>query len=243
MALVKHDKAGYVLFQAQTWISRSSNMPVSLVLTSPGPSQNPVGLQQPPGYSMSHQPTYNPMQAKAPAPPGPGQYPSWPHPPLTSYSAPPGPPSLIRPPLGTPPSHTPPQSASPSPGPRMPPAQATPPPAAVSSSSYYSKPQQPQPMAPAWQYNTAPPPMGPPTSIGTPPRGNNVNPSLRSTAPLPPSSAAYSSAPPANVSHSATQPSGPGMPPTSAHGFTQQGKNTKAHTPSSCLKSFHFTNK
>ncbi|XP_070839101.1 protein transport protein Sec24A isoform X2 [Chaetodon trifascialis] len=203
-----------------------------------GPSQNPVALQQLPGvsYSMTHQPPYNPMQAKAPSPPGPGLYPSGPYqpvppvssyqpgPPLSSYPTPPGQPLLTRPPLGGPPSHTPPQSASPSPGPRLPPAQATPPPP-VSSSSYYSNPQQPQPMAPAWQYNTAPPPLGPPTSMNTPPRGpvaNHVNPAASSAAP-PPSSAAYSSAPPAHVSHSATQPLGPRMPPTSAHGYTQPG--------------------
>ncbi|XP_018547272.1 protein transport protein Sec24A [Lates calcarifer] len=210
-----------------------------------GPSQNPVALQQLPGvsYGMTHQPTYNPMQAKAPAPPGPGLYPSGayqpippvssyqPGPPLTSYPAPPGQPLLTRPPLGIAPSHTPPQSASPSPGPRLPPAQATPPPPAVSSSSYYPNPQQPQPMAPSWQYNTAPPPMGPPASMSTPPRGpvgNHVNPASSATLPPPPplssAAAAYSSAPPpAHVSHSATQPPGPGMPPTSLHGYTQPG--------------------
>uniref|UniRef100_UPI0037E79175 protein transport protein Sec24A isoform X2 n=1 Tax=Semicossyphus pulcher TaxID=241346 RepID=UPI0037E79175 len=206
-----------------------------------GPSQNPAALQQLPGvnYGMPHQPTYNPMQAKAPAPPGPGLYPAGqyqpvplaspyqPGPPLTSYPATQGQPLLTRPPMSGPPSHTPPQSASPSPGPRLPPAQATPPPPPVSSSSYYQNPQQPQPMAPTWQYNTAPPPMGTPTSMSTPPRGlvaNHVNPAVSSTAPPPPmSSAAYSSAPPAHVSHSATQPPGPGMPPTSLHGYTQPG--------------------
>ncbi|XP_070699471.1 protein transport protein Sec24A [Pempheris klunzingeri] len=204
-----------------------------------GPSQNPVSLQQLPGvsYGMTHQPTYNPMQAKAPAPPGPGLYPSGPYqpvppvssyqpgPPPTSYPAPLGQPLLTRPPMGGPPSHTPPQSASPSPGPRLPPAQATPPPPAVSSSSYYSNPQQMQPMAPAWQYNTAPPPMGPPTSTSTLPHGpmaNHVNPAATSTVP-PPSSADYSSAPPAHVSHSATQPPRPGMTPSSLHGYTQPG--------------------
>ncbi|XP_037605125.1 protein transport protein Sec24A isoform X1 [Sebastes umbrosus] len=204
-----------------------------------GPSQNPVALQQLPGvsYGMTHQPTYNPMQAKAPAAPGPGLYPSGPYqpappvcsyqpgPPLTSYPAPPGQSLLTRPLMGGPPSHTPPQSASP--GPRLPPAQATPPPPAVSSSSYYPNPQQPQPVAPAWQYNAAPPQMGPPTSISTPPRGpvaNHVNPAASSTAPPPPpSSAAYSAAPPAHVSHSVTQPQGPGMPRTSLHGYTQPG--------------------
>ncbi|XP_051256573.1 protein transport protein Sec24A isoform X2 [Dicentrarchus labrax] len=223
-----------------------------------GPSQNPVALQQLPGvsYGMTHQPNYSPMQAKAPAPPGPGLYPSGPYqpvppvssyqpvppvssyqpvppvssyqpgPPLTSYPASPGQPLLTRPPMGGLPSHTPPQSASPSPGPRLPPAQATPPPPSVSSSSYYQNPQQPQPMAPSWQYNTAPPPMGPPASMSTPPRGpvaNHVNPAVSSTAPPPPSSAVYTSAPPAHVSHSATQPPGPRMPPTSAHGYTQPG--------------------
>ncbi|XP_022618156.1 protein transport protein Sec24A isoform X5 [Seriola dumerili] len=203
-----------------------------------GPSQNPVALQQLPGvsYGMTHQPAYNPMQAKAPAPPGPGLYPSGayqpvppvssyqPGPPLTSYPASPGQPLLTRPPMGGPPSHTPPQSASPSPGPRLPPAQATPPPPAASSGSYYSNP--PQPVAPAWQYNTAPPPMGPPSSMSTPPRGpvaNHVNPASSSAVLPPPSSAAYSSAPPAHVSHSATQPPGPRMPPTSLHGYIQPG--------------------
>ncbi|TMS14558.1 Protein transport protein Sec24A [Larimichthys crocea] len=205
-----------------------------------GPSQNPVGLQQLPGvsYGMTHQPTYNPMQAKAPAPPGPGLYPSGPYqpappvssyqpvPPLASYPSPPGQPLLTRPPMGGPPPHTPPQSASPSPGPRLPPAHGTPPPPAVSSSSYYPNPQQPQPMAPAWQYSAAPPPMGPPTSMSAPPRGpvaNHVNPAASSTVPPPPSSAAYSPAPPALLSHSATQPPGPRMPPISAHGYTQPG--------------------
>uniref|UniRef100_A0A3B5B0W1 Protein transport protein Sec24A-like n=1 Tax=Stegastes partitus TaxID=144197 RepID=A0A3B5B0W1_9TELE len=203
-----------------------------------GPSQNPVALQQLPGvsYGMTHQPTYNPMQAKVPPPPGPGLYPSAPYqpvppvssyqpgPPLTSYPPSPGQPLLPRPPMSGPPSHTPPQSASPSPGPRMPPAQATPPPPAVSSSSYYPNPQ--QPMAPAWQYNTAPPPMGPPTSISTPPRGpvaNHVNPAASLAEPLPPSSAAYSSTPPPRMSQSVTQPPGPGMPPTSMLGYTQPG--------------------
>ncbi|KAM3601432.1 uncharacterized protein V6R79_012827 [Siganus canaliculatus] len=210
-----------------------------------GPSQNPVAVQQLPGvsYGMTHQPTYNPMQAKAPAPPGPGLYPSGPYqpippsssyqpgPPPTSYPAPLGQTLLARPPLGAPPSHTPPQSASPSPGPRLPPAQATPPPPAVSSSSYYPNPQ--QPMAPAWQYSAAPPTMGPPASMSTPPRGpmaNHVNPAASSAAPPPPppSSAAYSSAPPPHASHSAPQPPGPGVLPTSAQGYSQQGG---AHPP------------
>ncbi|KAM7398352.1 hypothetical protein PAMA_006317 [Pampus argenteus] len=207
-----------------------------------GPSQNPVAMQQLPGvsYGMTHQPTYNPMQAKAPAPPGPGLYPSGPYqpippvssyqhgPPLTSYQAAPGQPLLTRPPMGVAPSHTPPQSASPSPGPRHPPAQATPPPPAVSSSSYYLNPQQqpaPSTMAPAWQYNTSPPPMGPSTSMSSSPRGpvaNHVNPRASLRAP-PPSSAPYSSAPPAPLSQSTTQPPRPGMPPTSLHGYIQQG--------------------
>ncbi|KAK5858864.1 hypothetical protein PBY51_002977 [Eleginops maclovinus] len=204
-----------------------------------GPSQNPVALQQLPGvsYGMTHQPTYNPVQAKAPAPLGPGLYPSGPYQPappvgsyqpgptLTSYPAPPGQPLMTRPLLGAPPSHTPPQSASP--GPRLPPPQATPPPPAVSSSNYYPNPQQPQHMPPAWQYNNTPPPMGPASSMGTPPHGamaNHVNPAASLTAPLlPPSSAAYSSAPAAHVSHSGAQPPGPGMPPTSLHGYIQPG--------------------
>ncbi|XP_042287324.1 protein transport protein Sec24A isoform X2 [Thunnus maccoyii] len=209
-----------------------------------GPSQNPVAMQQLPGvsYGMTHQPTYNPMQAKAPAPLGPGLYPSGPYqpvppvssyqqgPPPSSYPAAPGQQLLTRPPMGVAPSHTPPQSASPSPGPRLPPAQATPPPPAVSSSNYYANPQQQQqqqqqPMPPAWQYNTSPPPMGPPSSMSASPRGpvaNHVNPATSVRAP-PPSSAPYSAAPPAPVSLSATQPPGPGMPPTSLHGYIQPG--------------------
>ncbi|KAK2828080.1 hypothetical protein Q5P01_019114 [Channa striata] len=207
-----------------------------------GPSQNPAALQQLPGvnYGMTHQPTYNPMQAKALAPPGPGLYPSGayqpvppvtsyqPGHPLTSYPAPPNQPLLNRSPLAVPPSHTPPMSASPSPspGPRLPPVQATPTPPPVSSSSYYPGPQQLQPVAPAWQYNTAPPPMGTPTSVSTPPRGpvaNHVNPGASLTGPPPPSSAAYSSAPPAHPPHSASQPPAPGLPPTSLHAYTQPG--------------------
>uniref|UniRef100_G3N9B6 Uncharacterized protein n=2 Tax=Gasterosteus aculeatus TaxID=69293 RepID=G3N9B6_GASAC len=135
-----------------------------------GPSQNPVAPHQLPGigYGSTPQPTYDPMQAKAAPPPGPpGPYPVCsyrPGAPFVSYPPPSGQSMLTRPMMGGPPSHTPPQSASP--GPRPPPAQATPPPA-VSSSSYYTNPQQ----APAWQYNTAPPPTGAPTSISTPPRG------------------------------------------------------------------------
>ncbi|XP_026183967.1 protein transport protein Sec24A [Mastacembelus armatus] len=206
-----------------------------------GPSQNPAALQQLPGvnYGVTHQPAYNPMQAKAPAPPGPGLYPSGayqpvppvssyqPGPTFTSYPSPVGQPLLTRPPVGGPPSHTPPQSASPSPGPRLPPAQATPPPPAVSSSSYYPNPQQLQPMAPAWQYNTAPPPMGPSSSMSAPPRGpvaNHVNPVATSTVlPPPPSSGAFSSAPPGHMSHTTTQSSGPGTPPSSLHAYTQPG--------------------
>ncbi|XP_013873859.1 protein transport protein Sec24A isoform X2 [Austrofundulus limnaeus] len=197
-----------------------------------GPSQNPVALHQPLGvnYDMNHQPAYNPMQAKAPAPPGPGLYPSGPYqpvPPVSFYQPDPsfpGQPLLSRPPLGGLPSHTPPQSASPSPGPRIPPAQATPPPPSVSSSGYYANPQ--QPMAPTWQYNTAVPPMGAATSVNTPPRGpltNHVNPTVSLAAPSPLSSAAYSSAPPPKMSSSPAQISGPGVPPTSMHGFTQPG--------------------
>ncbi|KAK5887817.1 hypothetical protein CesoFtcFv8_016382 [Champsocephalus esox] len=205
-----------------------------------GPLQNPVAVQQLPGgsYGMTQQPTYNPMQAKAPAPLGPGLYPSGPYqtappvssyqhaPPVSSYQpAPPGQPLMTRPLLGGPPSHTPPQSASP--GPRLPPPQATPPPPAMSSSNYYPNPQQPQHMPPAWHYKNAPPPMGSPSSMGTPPHGamaNHVYPAASSTAPLlPPSSAAYSSAPAAHVSHSGAQPPGPGSPPTSLHGYIQPG--------------------
>lgn len=228
-------------FNKSTTTCRVCNMPTFIVLSSPGPSQNPAGLQQPPGmnYGMIYQPTYNPMQAKAAAPLGPGLYPSGTYqpvppvsssqsgPPLTSYPAPPGQPLLTRPPMGSTPSHTPPQSASPVP--RLPHAQVTPPLSAVSSSSYYPNSQQPQPMVSAWQYNTAPMPMGPPTSVSTPPRGplaNHVNPAASSVVPRTPS-AAYSAGPTAHVSTGATQPPGPGMPPTSAHGFIQQGKNTK----------------
>ncbi|KAM9729606.1 protein transport protein Sec24A isoform 2-T2 [Menidia menidia] len=200
-----------------------------------GPSQNPVALQQMPGvtYGMTHQPAYNPMQPKATASPAPGLYPSGPYQPVppvsayqpgplpSSYPSPPGQPLLSRPPILGPPSHTPPQSASPSPGPRLPPAQATPPPPAVSTTSYYPNPQ--QPMAPAWQYNTATPPVGPATSISSHPRGpvaNHVNPAPSMISPPPPSSAAYSSAP---TAHSTTQLSGPGIPLAATHGYTQPG--------------------
>ncbi|XP_053296829.1 protein transport protein Sec24A isoform X3 [Pleuronectes platessa] len=182
-------------------------------------------MQQLPGvnYGMTHQPIYNPMQSKAPAPPGPGLYPSGAYQPIppvssyqpgqppTSYPAPLGQPLLTRPLMGVPPSQTPPQSASPSPRPSL--ARATPPPPAASSSSYYPNPQQLQPMAPSWQYNTGPPPMGPPTSTSTPPRGpvaNHVNPS--SSSPVPPS-------PLSSVAYS----SGPGMPPTTLQGYNQPG--------------------
>ncbi|XP_008330546.1 protein transport protein Sec24A isoform X3 [Cynoglossus semilaevis] len=208
---------------------------------SNGPSQNPVAIQQLPGvsYGMTHQPPYNPMQAKAPVAPGPGLYHSGyppvssyqPGPQLASYSTPPGQPLLTRPQIAGPPLHTPPQSASPSPGPRMPLAQATPPPPAVSSSSYYSNLQQPQPNAQPWQYNPVPAPMGtppPPNSMSSPPRGpvaNHLNPPSSSTAPPPPpsSSTAYSLPQQAYGSHSVTQPPGPGIPPTSLHGYNQPG--------------------
>lgn len=200
---------------------------------------------------MNHQSAYNPMEAKAPAPPGPGHYPSGPYQPappvsfyqpdptVASYPSAPGQPLLSRPPLGSLPSHTPPQSASPSPGPRIPPAQATPPPPAVSSSGYYPNPQ--QPMAPTWQYNTATPPMGAVPSVSTPPRGpltNHVNPTVRLAAPSPLSSAAYSSAPPPKLFNSPAQNSGPGVAPTSMHGYTQPGRNTKASLMAKLVISF-----
>ncbi|MEQ2208855.1 hypothetical protein XENOCAPTIV_017593 [Xenoophorus captivus] len=152
------------------------------------------------------------MQAKAPAPPGPGLYPSGPFqpiPPVGSYQPSPelssypsalGQPLLSRPLVGGHPSYTPPLSASP--GPRLPPAQATPPPPAVTSASYYPNP--PQPMAPAWHYNAAATPMGPASSMSTPPRGpvaNHVNPTVSLAAP----------SPPPHMSHSTAQPSGPGL--------------------------------
>ncbi|XP_068456897.1 protein transport protein Sec24A isoform X3 [Clinocottus analis] len=215
---------------------------------SNGPSQNPVAPQQPPGvgYGMTHQPTYHPMQAKATPPHGhPGLYPSGPYqpitpvcsyqpgPPLTSHPAASGQSLLTRPLMGGPPSHTPPQSASP--GPRLPHAQATPLAPAVSSGSYYTNPQQPQPMAPAWQYNTAPPSMGPPTNISTPPRGpaaSHVHPAASSAGPPPPSSTAYSPAPPPpHVPHSVAQPPGPGMPRTPQHGYIQPGPAPPPMTP------------
>ncbi|KAM6906960.1 protein transport protein Sec24A isoform 2-T2 [Xenentodon cancila] len=183
---------------------------------------------------MTHQPVYNPVQAKAPVPSGPGMYSPGPYqgvppvssyqpgPPPTSYPSVSGQPLYSRPPIGALSSHTPPHSASPSPGPRLPPAQATPPPPAVSSSGYYPNPQ--QPMISAWQYNTATPPMGPATSMSTPARGlvaNHLN-TAASAAGLapPPSPAAYSSAAPP---HGTAQLSGPGIPSTSMHGYTQPG--------------------
>ncbi|XP_034062334.1 LOW QUALITY PROTEIN: protein transport protein Sec24A [Gymnodraco acuticeps] len=198
-----------------------------------GPSQNPVAVQQLPGgsYGMTQQPTYNPMQAKAPCTPRPwNSTPLGPTnllPPVSSYQpAPPGQPLMTQTAVGRSSiPHPPPSPASP--GPRLPPPQATPPPPAMSSSNYYPNPQQPQHMPPTWQYNNAPPPMGSPSSMGTPPRGamaNHVYPAASSTAPLlPPSSAAYSSAPAAHVSHSGAQPPGPGSPPTSLHGYIQPG--------------------
>ncbi|XP_061659853.1 protein transport protein Sec24A [Syngnathoides biaculeatus] len=187
-----------------------------------GPSQNPVGVQQLPAvnYGVMPQPGYNPMQAKAPAPQGPGLYPSGPYqhiPPVSSYQpgvppasypAPPGQPHLTRPPLGGP---TPPHSASPSPGPRLPPPQGTPPPPIASTSGYYPNPQHQQPplMAPAWQYNSAPPPMGPPGPMSTQLRGPATN---HVTPPAP-----YSSTRSPSMSHNAVQP------PTSQQGYGQPG--------------------
>ncbi|XP_061747368.1 protein transport protein Sec24A isoform X1 [Nerophis ophidion] len=193
-----------------------------------GPSQNPVGVQQLPGvnYSMTHQPAYNPMQAKAPASHAPGLYPSGPYqhlppvssyqpgPPTTSYHAPLGQPQVTRPPLGGPMSHTPPQSASPSPGPRLPPVHGTPPPPAVSYGGYYSNPQQP-PMASQWQNNSAPPPTGPPVSSNVPPRGMPPN---HMSPPGP-----YSSAVSPSGSLNPMQPQHTGAPPTSLQGYSQPG--------------------
>ncbi|XP_054611063.1 protein transport protein Sec24A isoform X2 [Dunckerocampus dactyliophorus] len=201
-----------------------------------GPSQNPIGVQQLPGvnYGMTHQPAYNPMQAKAPAPTAPGLYPSGSYqhiPPAssylpgqapTSYPAPLSQPQLTRPPPGGPVSHIPPQSASssPSPGPRLPPAQGTPPPPAVSSSGHYSnfqqQQQQQQPsVTPQWQYNLAPPPTGPSPSINTPPRGPVPN---HVSTPGP-----YSPALSPSMSHNAMQPPRTGAPPTSLQGYNQPG--------------------
>ncbi|XP_077448833.1 protein transport protein Sec24A isoform X2 [Stigmatopora argus] len=146
-----------------------------------GPSQNPLGVQQLPAvnYGMTHQHNYNPMQAKAPVPPGPGLYPYGSHqhvppvgsyqpgPPPTSYTAPPGQSPLTRPPLGGSLPHTPPQSLSP--GPKLPAAQGTPPPPVASSSGFYPNAQHP------WQYNSALPPAGPPASMNAPLRGPATN--------------------------------------------------------------------
>ncbi|XP_055797896.1 protein transport protein Sec24A-like isoform X3 [Salvelinus fontinalis] len=190
-----------------------------------GPLQNQVVLQPPgPSYNMAHQPPYNPMQAKGPMPPGPGLYNSGPYqptPPVSSYQASPGQPMLNRPPMGPPHPMTSPQSTSPFPGPRMPPEQATPA-LPVSANSYYQHP-------PAWQYGAlplmgAPPPMGVPPPMATPPLAfvdNHVTSSL-SLAPLQASSAGYSAAP-SPVYHNAVQPSGPPLPPTSLHRYTQPG--------------------
>ncbi|XP_077963142.1 protein transport protein Sec24A isoform X2 [Gasterosteus aculeatus] len=198
-----------------------------------GPSQNPVAPHQLPGigYGSTPQPTYDPMQAKAAPPPGPpGPYPVCsyrPGAPFVSYPPPSGQSMLTRPMMGGPPSHTPPQSASP--GPRPPPAQATPPPA-VSSSSYYTNPQQ----APAWQYNTAPPPTGAPTSISTPPRGPappHVNPTASSPGSSLSSTAYSPAAPPPHVSHGVTQPPGPGMHRTPLHGYPPPGSAPPSMAP------------
>ncbi|KAM6970287.1 protein transport protein Sec24A [Aplochiton taeniatus] len=207
--------------------------------------------QQPggPGYNMASQPPYNQMQAKAPVPPGAGLYNSGlyqPVPPATSFQPVPpatsfqpltpatsfqgaslGHPLLNRPGMGAPSTLTPPQSATPSPGPspvpRMPQLQGTPPPLAASN-NYHPSPQ-PQP-TPAWQY-AAPPQMGAPCPIPAPPlgppMGNHVT-STASTAPPPPSSAGYNvGAPPTTAYLNATQPPGPGLPPTTLHGYTQPG--------------------
>ncbi|KAK6317415.1 hypothetical protein J4Q44_G00128150 [Coregonus suidteri] len=191
-----------------------------------GPLQNPAVLQPPgPGYNMSHQPPYNPMQAKGPMPPGTGLYNSGPYqpiPPVSSYQAPPGQPMLNRPPMG------PPQSTSPCPGPRMPPAHATPPP--VSANSYYQHP-------PAWQYGAlppmgAPPPIGAPPPMATPPLafvGNHVT-SSPSPAPPQATSAGYSAAP-SPVFNNAMQSPGPSLPPTSLHRYTHEGSDPPPKNP------------
>ncbi|CAB1316714.1 unnamed protein product, partial [Coregonus sp. 'balchen'] len=187
---------------------------------------NPAVLQPPgPGYNMSHQPPYNPMQAKGPMPPGTGLYNSGPYqpiPPVSSYQAPPGQPMLNRPPMG------PPQSTSPCPGPRMPPAHATPPP--VSANSYYQHP-------PAWQYGAlppmgAPPPIGAPPPMATPPLafvGNHVT-SSPSPAPPQATSAGYSAAP-SPVFNNAMQSPGPSLPPTSLHRYTHEGSDPPPKNP------------
>ncbi|XP_011609656.2 protein transport protein Sec24A isoform X2 [Takifugu rubripes] len=194
-------------------------------------SQNGTGT----GQSYTNGPSQHPLYSSGPYQPVQPTNSYQPGPPPTSYLSPPGPPLLTRPAMGSPLSHTPPQSASPGPGPRMPPAQPTPPPPAMSSSSYYPNPQQQQ--APAWQYNTAPPPTGPPISKSAPPRGplgNHVTPAASSSLPPPPPSTAYSAAPPAHMSHmshSTMQPPGPRMPPTSAHGFIQPGSGPLPMNP------------
>ncbi|XP_051902355.1 protein transport protein Sec24A-like isoform X1 [Hippocampus zosterae] len=188
-----------------------------------GPSQNPVGVQQLPAvnYGMTQQPSYNPMQAKAaaPPPPGPGLYPSGPYqhippvsshqsgpPPPSSYPSPPNQPHHPRPPLGGPTSRTPPQSAGPSPGPRPPPARATPPPPpAASLSGYYPNAQHQQQQVPGWQYNSGPPPPSP--AVNAPPRGSAPN---HVSPPAP-----YSSAPSPSMSQNAAQP------PASLQGYGQ----------------------
>lgn len=189
-------------------------------LWSAGPTQTPASLHQVPGVSsgMTHQPAYNPMQAKAPTPPG-----LYPYQPVPSFNSSPSVQPLLSSPLvGGPPSHTPPLSASPSPGPRLPPGHATPPPpaAAVSSDSYY-----PSSMAPTWQFNTATQLPGSAASTNVPFRGtvgNHVNPPV--SLPAPTSSASFSPTPPPMNN---PQPPGPGIPPTSMHGYTQPGKSTK----------------
>ncbi|RVE64240.1 hypothetical protein OJAV_G00144640 [Oryzias javanicus] len=183
-----------------------------------GPTQTPASVHQVPGVSsgMTHQPVYNPMQAKAPTPPG-----LYPYQPVPSFNSPSVQPLLSSPLVGGPPSHTPPLSASPSPGPRLPPGHATPPPpaAAVSSSSYY-----PSSMPPAWQFNTATQLPGSAASTNLPFRGtvgNHVNPPV--SLPAPTSSASFSSTPPPPPHMNNPQPPGPGIPPTSMHGYTQPG--------------------
>ncbi|XP_067085209.1 protein transport protein Sec24A [Osmerus mordax] len=209
-----------------------------------GPSQNPVPLQPPgQGYNMPHQIPYNPMQAKAPMPPGPGLYNSGPYqpgPPASSYQGPPGPPMMTRPPMGSLGVHTPPQSSSPSPGPspipgpRMSPLQGAPTPPA-SGNSYYPAPPQQQPAPPAWQYG-APRPMGAPPPMATPPLGPMGNHHTASSSPGPPPSAAgYGVAapvPPPPAFHNATPPPGPGLPPTTVHGYVQRGSAPPPMNPS-----------
>uniref|UniRef100_A0A8C7XJG5 SEC24 homolog A, COPII coat complex component n=1 Tax=Oryzias sinensis TaxID=183150 RepID=A0A8C7XJG5_9TELE len=184
-----------------------------------GPTQAPASLHQVPGIGsgMTHQPAYNPLQAKAPTPPG-----LYPYQPVPSFnSSPSAQPLLSSPLVGRPPSHTPPLSASP--GPRLPHGHATPPPlaaaAAVSSSSYYPSSQ--HSMAPTWQFNTVPQLPGSVAPANVPFRGtvgNHVNPPA--SLPAATSSAPFSSTPPPLNN---PQPPGPGIPPTSMHGYTQPG--------------------